>query len=67
MGVHELLPGNAKITGLERDLGMKGTDFNIALTVFYIFVRINCSDLHSEGRTHIQCSTLFPTSQPTLF
>ncbi|EKM81340.1 hypothetical protein AGABI1DRAFT_72253 [Agaricus bisporus var. burnettii JB137-S8] len=28
--------GNAKIAGLEADLGMKGLDFNIALTVFYI-------------------------------
>lgn len=26
-------------TGLERDLGMAGYDFNIALTVFYVFVR----------------------------
>ncbi|KAF8953348.1 MFS general substrate transporter [Flammula alnicola] len=29
--------GNAKIAGLEKDLGMEGFDFNIALTVFYIF------------------------------
>ncbi|KDQ26556.1 hypothetical protein PLEOSDRAFT_1105460 [Pleurotus ostreatus PC15] len=29
--------GNAKIAGLERDLGMAGYDFNIALTVFYVF------------------------------
>ncbi|KAF9484537.1 MFS general substrate transporter [Pholiota conissans] len=28
--------GNAKIAGLEKDLGMKGFDLNIALTVFYI-------------------------------
>ncbi|KAF8197016.1 MFS general substrate transporter [Pholiota molesta] len=28
--------GNAKIAGLEKDLGMKGFDFNISLTVFYI-------------------------------
>ncbi|KAF5326743.1 hypothetical protein D9619_004681 [Psilocybe cf. subviscida] len=33
--------GNAKIAGLERDLGMKGTDFNIALTVFYVFYSIS--------------------------
>ncbi|RDB15353.1 putative transporter C11D3.18C [Hypsizygus marmoreus] len=29
--------GNAKIAGIERDLGMSGFDYNIALTVFYIF------------------------------
>ncbi|KAL0574312.1 hypothetical protein V5O48_007650 [Marasmius crinis-equi] len=29
--------GNAKIAGLEKDLHMAGFDFNIALTVFYIF------------------------------
>ncbi|KAF9565867.1 MFS general substrate transporter [Agrocybe pediades] len=28
--------GNARIAGLEKDLGMRGTDFNIALTVFYV-------------------------------
>ncbi|KAF7308910.1 MFS general substrate transporter [Mycena kentingensis (nom. inval.)] len=28
--------GNAKIAGIEKDLGMKGYDYNIALTVFYI-------------------------------
>lgn len=29
--------GNAKIAGIEKDLNMHGFDFNIALTVFYIF------------------------------
>ncbi|KAJ7091473.1 MFS general substrate transporter [Mycena belliarum] len=29
--------GNAKIAGMEKELGMVGFDFNIALTVFYIF------------------------------
>ncbi|KAJ7622953.1 MFS general substrate transporter [Mycena polygramma] len=29
--------GNAKIAGIEKDLGMAGFDYNIALTVFYIF------------------------------
>ncbi|KAG6908884.1 hypothetical protein DXG01_002862 [Tephrocybe rancida] len=29
--------GNAKIAGIEKDLGMSGLDYNIALTVFYIF------------------------------
>ncbi|KAJ6581668.1 MFS general substrate transporter [Mycena capillaripes] len=29
--------GNAKIAGIEKDLGMVGFDYNIALTVFYIF------------------------------
>ncbi|KAF4446095.1 putative MFS transporter [Fusarium austroafricanum] len=28
--------GNAKIAGLEADLGMKGYDFNISLSIFYI-------------------------------
>lgn len=28
--------GNARIQGLEKDLGMKGTDFNVALFVFFI-------------------------------
>ncbi|KAF9446895.1 MFS general substrate transporter [Macrolepiota fuliginosa MF-IS2] len=28
--------GNAKIAGLEKDLGMHGNDLNIALTIFYI-------------------------------
>jgi MFS family permease len=30
------LIGNAKIAGLEKDLGLKGYDYNIVLTVFYI-------------------------------
>ncbi|KAJ2928041.1 hypothetical protein H1R20_g9056, partial [Candolleomyces eurysporus] len=29
--------GNAKVAGLEADLGMEGFDFNIALTTFYVF------------------------------
>ncbi|KAF9497084.1 MFS general substrate transporter [Pleurotus eryngii] len=29
--------GNARIAGLEKDLGMKGFDYNISLTIFYIF------------------------------
>jgi len=29
--------GNAKIAGLEKDLHMQGYDFNIALTIFYVF------------------------------
>ncbi|KAF5328914.1 hypothetical protein D9758_013825 [Tetrapyrgos nigripes] len=29
--------GNANIAGIQKDLGMKGFDYNIALTVFYIF------------------------------
>jgi len=29
--------GNARIAGFEKDLGMKGYDLNIALTVFYLF------------------------------
>ncbi|KAF9038516.1 MFS general substrate transporter [Panaeolus papilionaceus] len=29
--------GNARIAGLEKDLGMKGLDFNKSLTVFYVF------------------------------
>ncbi|KAF8892192.1 MFS general substrate transporter [Infundibulicybe gibba] len=29
--------GNAKIAGLEKDLGMEGYDYNIVLTVFYLF------------------------------
>ncbi|KAJ6514989.1 MFS general substrate transporter [Mycena vitilis] len=29
--------GNAKIAGIEKDLGMAGFDYNVALTVFYIF------------------------------
>ncbi|KAJ7066448.1 MFS general substrate transporter [Mycena amicta] len=29
--------GNAKIAGIEKDLGMTGFDYNIALTIFYIF------------------------------
>ncbi|KIW12579.1 hypothetical protein PV08_09857 [Exophiala spinifera] len=28
--------GNAKLAGLEKDLGLKGYDYNIVLTVFYI-------------------------------
>ena len=31
--------GNARVAGLEQDLGMHGYDLNIALTVFYVFVR----------------------------
>ncbi|KAF7308963.1 MFS general substrate transporter [Mycena kentingensis (nom. inval.)] len=33
--------GNAKIAGIERDLHMKGYDFNVALTVFYIFYMVS--------------------------
>ncbi|KAK7056452.1 hypothetical protein VNI00_003007 [Paramarasmius palmivorus] len=29
--------GNAKIAGIEKDLNMTGFDYNVALTVFYIF------------------------------
>lgn len=29
--------GNAKIAGIEKDLGMSGFQYNIALTIFYIF------------------------------
>ncbi|KAF5332795.1 hypothetical protein D9611_005179 [Ephemerocybe angulata] len=29
--------GNAKVAGLEKDLGMSGTDLNITLTIFYTF------------------------------
>ncbi|KAJ7917548.1 MFS general substrate transporter [Mycena leptocephala] len=29
--------GNAKIAGIEKDLGMVGFDYNIALTIFYVF------------------------------
>ncbi|TEB32345.1 MFS general substrate transporter [Coprinellus micaceus] len=29
--------GNAKVAGLEKDLGMEGTDLNKALTIFYVF------------------------------
>ncbi|KAJ2927563.1 hypothetical protein H1R20_g9531, partial [Candolleomyces eurysporus] len=29
--------GNARVAGLEKDLGMHGTDLNKALTVFYVF------------------------------
>ena len=35
---HPLRPGNAKVAGLEKDLGMQGTDLNKALTIFYVFV-----------------------------
>jgi MFS family permease len=30
------LPGNAKIAGLDRDLGMVGYDYNQVLSIFYI-------------------------------
>lgn len=29
--------GNARVAGLEKDLGMSGNDLNIALTIFYVF------------------------------
>ncbi|KAJ7696510.1 MFS general substrate transporter [Mycena rosella] len=29
--------GNAKIAGIEKDLGMVGSQYNVALTVFYVF------------------------------
>ncbi|KAF9484525.1 MFS general substrate transporter [Pholiota conissans] len=32
--------GNAKIAGLEKDLGMQGFDFNIALTTFNVFLTV---------------------------
>ncbi|KAJ7580298.1 MFS general substrate transporter [Mycena floridula] len=35
--LHYIRIGNAKIAGIEKDLGMVGFDYNIALTVFYIF------------------------------
>jgi hypothetical protein len=28
--------GNAKLAGLEKDLGLKGYDYNICLTAFYV-------------------------------
>ncbi|KAF8518503.1 MFS general substrate transporter [Hysterangium stoloniferum] len=36
MGLDRSAIGNAKIAGLERDLGMKGLDFNIGISLFYI-------------------------------
>ncbi|KAF8916083.1 MFS general substrate transporter [Mucidula mucida] len=33
--LHDL--GNAKVVGLEKDLGMTGYDYNVSLTVFFIF------------------------------
>ncbi|TFK18397.1 MFS general substrate transporter [Coprinopsis marcescibilis] len=39
-------PGNAKVAGLEKDLGMKGFNLNVALTIFYIFY--NISDIPSN-------------------
>ncbi|KAG2001981.1 high-affinity nicotinic acid transporter [Coprinopsis cinerea AmutBmut pab1-1] len=38
--------GNARVAGLEKDLGMSGSDFNKALTVFYIFY--TASDIPSN-------------------
>ncbi|KAF6746647.1 major facilitator superfamily domain-containing protein [Ephemerocybe angulata] len=38
--------GNAKVAGLEADLGMHGTQFNVALTIFYVFYII--SDIPSN-------------------
>ncbi|TFK29613.1 MFS general substrate transporter [Coprinopsis marcescibilis] len=38
--------GNGRVAGLEKDLGMQGYDFNIALTVFYIFYIV--SDIPSN-------------------
>ncbi|KAJ7334300.1 MFS general substrate transporter [Mycena albidolilacea] len=38
--------GNAKIAGIEKDLGMVGFDYNIALTVFYVFYIV--SDIPSN-------------------
>ncbi|KAG2011917.1 high-affinity nicotinic acid transporter [Coprinopsis cinerea AmutBmut pab1-1] len=29
--------GNGRVAGLEKDLGMEGYDFNVAMTVFYVF------------------------------
>lgn len=38
--------GNAKIAGLERDLGMSGYDYNLLLSVFYIsYVSVLCEDV----------------------
>ncbi|KAF8216668.1 MFS general substrate transporter [Mycena galopus ATCC 62051] len=38
--------GNAKIAGIEKDLGMVGFDYNRALTVFYVFYLV--SDIPSN-------------------
>ncbi|KAJ7180788.1 MFS general substrate transporter [Mycena filopes] len=38
--------GNAKIAGIEKDLGMVGIDYNIALTIYYIFYML--SDIPSN-------------------
>ncbi|KAG2022623.1 high-affinity nicotinic acid transporter [Coprinopsis cinerea AmutBmut pab1-1] len=38
--------GNARIAGLEKDLGMEGLDLNIALTIFYVFY--TCADIPSN-------------------
>lgn len=29
-------PGNARLAGLEKDLGMTGSDYNVVLSIFYI-------------------------------
>jgi MFS family permease len=36
-------------SGIEKDLGLKGFDFNIALTVFYVFVRANLCSIGSRS------------------
>lgn len=58
--------GNAKVAGLEKDLGMKGTELNKALTIFYTFVRLVnlLLLLRHIDPTNIN-SISFPTFLPT--
>lgn len=53
--------GNARIQGLEADLGMKGTDYNIALFVFfvpYLLLDIPCNMIMKKLRPSRYLSTL---------
>ncbi|KAJ8516567.1 hypothetical protein ONZ45_g6109 [Pleurotus djamor] len=37
LGLHRTAIGNANIAGIQRDLGLRGFDFNEILTIFYVF------------------------------
>jgi hypothetical protein len=64
---HSINIGNARIQGLEADLNMKGSDYNIALFMFfvpYILLEVPCNLLLKRVRPSIFIPTIVSISLP---
>src|SRR5258708_10927460 len=58
LSLHDALPifGNAKTAGFDTDVGMKGNQYNIMLSVFFIRSEEHMSELQSPD--HLVCRLL---------